>query len=253
MVKISMNKAVEIIELDYTYPDKTKALDGINLEIQSGESIALVGANGAGKSTLLLHLNGINKGNKGQINIQGLPVEEKNIKKIRGLVGMVFQNPDDQLFLPTVFDDVSFGPMNMGLDKEEIKTRTQKALEAVGMGGFEKRLSHHLSFGQKKRIAIATVLSMGPEILVLDEPTSNLDPRNRRNLVELLKTFRTTKIIATHDMGMVANVCDRVVVMSQGKIVADGTTKEILTDEQLLDKYGLESPLLHPHVCCHHG
>lgn len=252
MVKIFMSKAVEIIDLEYTYPDKTKALDGINLEIQPGESIALVGANGAGKSTLLLHLNGINKG-KGKINIQGLSVEEKNIKKIRSLVGMVFQNPDDQLFLPTVFDDVSFGPMNMGLDKEEIKFRTQKALEAVGMSGFEKRLSHHLSFGQKKRIAIATVLSMGPEILVLDEPTSNLDPRNRRNLVDLLKTFRTTKIIATHDMGMVANVCERVVVMSQGKIVADGATKEILTDEQLLDKYGLESPLIHPHVCCHHG
>jgi len=252
MVKILMSKAVEIINLEYTYPDKTKALDSINLEIKQGESIALVGANGAGKSTLLLHLNGINRG-KGQVNILGLPVEEKNLKKVRSMVGMVFQNPDDQLFLPTVFDDVSFGPMNMGLDKEEVKKRTSRALEAVGMAGFEKRLSHHLSFGQKKRIAIATVLSMGPEVLVLDEPTSNLDPRNRRNLVELLKTFKTTKIIATHDMGMVASVCDRVVVMSQGKVVADGPTKEILTDQDLLDKYGLESPLIHPHVCCHHG
>lgn len=253
MVKIVMNNAVEVIGLEYTYPDKTKALDSINLEIKKGEAVALVGANGAGKSTLLLHLNGINKGKKGQVNVLGLPVEDKNLKKIRSQVGMVFQNPDDQLFLPTVFDDVSFGPMNMGLAKEDVRRRTQKALEAVGMGGFEKRLSHHLSFGQKKRIAIATVLSMEPEILVLDEPTSNLDPRNRRNLVELLKTFKTTKIIATHDMGMVADVCSRVVVMSQGKVVADGSVQEILTDKDLLDRYGLESPLIHPHVCCHHG
>lgn len=244
-----MDKAIEIIGLEYSYPDKTKALQGIDLVIKPGEAVALVGANGAGKSTLLLHLNGINKG-KGKVNICGLSVEDSNIKKIRSLVGMVFQNPDDQLFLPTVFDDVSFGPMNMGLDKEEVERRTRRALEAVGMQDFTHKLPHHLSFGQKKRISIATVLSMEPEILVLDEPTSNLDPRNRRNLVELLKGFETTKLIATHDMGMVADVCQRVVVMSNGKIVADGDVKTILTDRDLLDKYGLESPFLDPHVHC---
>lgn len=252
MVKILMDKAIEIINLEYSYPDKTKALNGINLEIMQGESVALVGANGAGKSTLLLHLNGINRG-QGKINILGLPMEDKNLKKIRSLVGMVFQNPDDQLFLPTVFDDVSFGPMNMGLDKEEVKRRTEKALQAVGMADFAHKLPHHLSFGQKKRISIATVLSMEPEILVLDEPTSNLDPRNRRNLVELLKGFSTTKIIATHDMGMVADICQRVVIMAGGQVVADGSVEEMLTNQELLDKYGLESPFLDPRVHCHCG
>jgi len=247
-----MEKAIEVNSLEYSYPDKTKALKGINLTINEGETVALVGANGAGKSTLLLHLNGINRGD-GTIKIFGLSVEEKNFKKIRSLVGMVFQNPDDQLFLPTVFDDVAFGPMNMGLSADEVTNRTKKALEAVGMADYTEKLPHHLSFGQKKRISIATVLSMQPKILVLDEPTSNLDPRNRRNLIELLKGFDTTKIIATHDMGMVADICTRVIVMAEGKIVADGTVKEILLDNHLLEQYGLESPLLNPRVHCHCG
>lgn len=244
-----MDYVVEIEDLEYVYPDKTAALLGLSLKIKTGESVALVGANGAGKSTLLLHLNGINRG-KGRVSICGLEVNEKNIRRIRSLVGMVFQNPDEQLFLPSVFDDVAFGPLNMGLSKEEVKARTLAALKAVGMEDYQDKLPHHLSFGQKKRISIATVLSMRPELLVLDEPTSNLDPRNRRNLIELLKSFDTTKLVATHDMGMVADLCTRVVVMDKGKIAADGRTKDILCDRQLLEQYGLESPYLDPHVHC---
>jgi energy-coupling factor transporter ATP-binding protein EcfA2 len=189
----------------------------------------------------MLHLNGI-LGEKADISIAGLSLENKNLPIIRGLVGLVFQNPDDQLFSPTVFDDVAFGPLNMGLPEEEIYQRVAEALEAVEMSGFEERLSHHLSVGQKKRIAIATVLSMRPKILVLDEPSAGLDPRARRALINLLRDLATTMLVSTHDLRMAKELFPRMVIMDEGQIVADGSTSILLQDEGLLYSHGLEKP-----------
>jgi cobalt/nickel transport system ATP-binding protein len=233
--------AVEIRNLLYSYPDGTLALRGINMKIEEGESVGIVGPNGAGKSTLLLHLNGILSG-KGDVRIFGLPVEKKNLQEIRRRVGLVFQDPDDQLFCPTVFDDVAFGPINMGLSKKEVALAVSKALRDVGVAGKERRSAHHLSYGQKKRVAIATVLSMRPDLLVLDEPSSNLDPRARRELSEFLQATRITKIIVTHDLPFVFENCDRVIILSAGRIVADGEAFDILSDEELLAENGLELP-----------
>lgn len=233
--------AVEIKDLYYAYPDGTPALRGVSLTIEEGESVGIVGPNGAGKSTLLLHLNGILSG-KGEVKIFGLPVIKKNLKEIRRRVGLVFQDPDDQLFSPTVFDDVAFGPLNMGLSREETAAAVRGALEKVGLEGMEKRSAFHLSYGQKKRVAIATVLSMNPDLLVLDEPSSNLDPRTRRELSELLQGLRITKIMVTHDLPFVFENCERVLVMDGGKIVADGDAFTVLSDEELLEKHGLELP-----------
>jgi cobalt/nickel transport system ATP-binding protein len=233
--------AVEIKSLLYSYPDGTLALRGINLVIEEGESVGIVGPNGAGKSTLLLHLNGILMGN-GDIRIFGLPVEKKNLQEIRRRVGLVFQDPDDQLFCPTVFDDVAFGPINMGLSKEEVSLAVSRALREVGVEGKERRPAHHLSYGQKKRVSIATVLSMRPDLLILDEPSSNLDPRARRELSEFLQGLRITKIVVTHDLPFVFENCDRVIILSGGRIVADGDAFDILSDEDLLTEYGLELP-----------
>ncbi len=241
------HKAIEINDLYFAYPDGTQALRGINLAVESGESVALLGPNGAGKSTLLLHLNAILRG-KGEIKIFGLPVREPNIKEIRRRVGVVFQDPDDQLFSPTVFDDVAFGPINMGLSKDEVERRVQNALDAVGMRGFEERAPFHLSLGQKKRIAIATVLSMEPDILVLDEPSSNLDPRGRRELLNILSALPVTKLVATHDLLFALELCERAVVLDNGQVVADGPIQEILADEQLLEEHGLESPFRYEKV-----
>jgi cobalt/nickel transport system ATP-binding protein len=238
-----LKRVISIKNLEYAYPDGTKALKGVNLDVFEGESVGLIGPNGAGKTTLLLHLNGILRG-RGTIEILGKEVKEKNLREIRSSVGVVFQDPDDQLFLPTVFDDISFGPINLNLSEREVKDRVRKALEQVNLSGYEKRSSHHLSFGEKKRVSIATVLSMEPRILVLDEPTSNLDPAIRRELMRLLKGFKITKIIATNDMELVWEVCDRVIVLFDGKIVADSDTKKILTDVKLLESYGLEPPPL---------
>ncbi len=233
--------AVEIRDLCYAYPDGTVALRGIDLVIEEGESVGIVGPNGAGKSTLLLHLNGILTG-RGEVRIFGLPVEKRNLREIRRRVGLVFQDPDDQLFSPTVFDDVAFGPVNMGLPKREVAEAVSRALEEVGIAGIEKRSAYHLSYGQKKRAAIATVLSMNPDLLVLDEPSSNLDPRARNEFSHLLQGMKITKILVTHDLPFVFENCERVVIMSRGKIVADDDAFSVLSDEALLAEHGLELP-----------
>jgi cobalt transport protein ATP-binding subunit len=234
-------KAIEIENLSYQYPDGTQALSKINLSLSPGERVAILGPNGAGKSTLLLHLNGTLQG-KGKVQIFGLAVSKQNLSKIRNLVGMVFQDPDDQLFLTTVYDDVAFGPLNQNLPPQEIEERVQQALGIVGMTWAVSKSAHHLSFGEKKRVAIATVLAMNPDILVLDEPTSNLDPRNRKNLLNLLASFSHTLIVATHDMDFAWQTCHRVVLLSGGRILADGAAQEILRDQELLASEGLEVP-----------
>jgi cobalt/nickel transport system ATP-binding protein len=233
--------AVAAAGLHFSYPDGTAALCGVDLTIQQGESAAIIGPNGAGKSTLLLHLNGILRG-RGDLHILGLPMEDKNLREIRRKVGVVFQDPEDQLFLTNVGQDVAFGPANMGLDREEIAVRVEEALAAVGMRGFEDRPAHHLSFGQKKRVAIATVLAMRPEVLVLDEPSSNLDPKARRQLIDIVQGLPVTKIVVTHDLPVAYEMCARAVIMAQGRIVADGPIEELLPDETLLRAYDLELP-----------
>ena len=232
---------VQVKDLSFAYPDGHVALQGVNLNLCEGEKVALVGPNGAGKSTLMLHLNGI-LGEKADISISGFSLESKNLPMIRALVGLVFQNPDDQLFSPTVFDDVAFGPLHMGLPEDEIYQRVEEALAAVGMAGFGDRLSHHLSVGQKKRIAIATVLSMRPQILVLDEPSAGLDPRARRSLINLLRDLPITQLVSTHDLRMVQELFPRMVIMDEGEIVEDGLTSALMADEALLEAHGLEQP-----------
>jgi cobalt/nickel transport system ATP-binding protein len=233
-----MTYAIKISELFYRYPDGNQALNGINIKIEQGEKVGIVGANGAGKSTLLNHINGILIGN-GQIEVMGLPLSKKNLPQIRALVGLVFQNPDDQLFSTTVFDDVAYGPIYQGLSEEEINCRVKEALTKVGMSEFINRNSYHLSMGEKKRISIATVLSMQPEILILDEPTAGLDPRARRNLLSLLGQLPQTMLIASHDLDMVNKQCSRTVLLNNGNIVADGVTTQILGNEPLLLHNGL--------------
>ncbi|MBT3337080.1 MAG: ABC transporter ATP-binding protein [Anaerolineae bacterium] len=232
---------IAINNLDFAYPDGHAALYEISLDIKKGEKVALVGPNGAGKSTLMLHLNGILKG-AGELRVGGFPLNKQNLPVIRALVGLVFQNPDDQLFSPTVFEDVAFGPLHMGFSEDEVIARVEEALAQVDMSGFEKRLSHHLSTGQKKRIAIATVLSMHPQVLVLDEPSAGLDPRARRGLIQLLNTLPITMLVSTHDLRMASELFPRMVIMDEGRIVADGLTSTLLRDESLLEKHGLEKP-----------
>jgi len=233
-----MDKAVEIENLSFSYPDGQQGLKDINLVVYPGENLAVIGPNGAGKSTLLLHLNGILRGNS-MVRIFGLPVAEKYLKEIRRNVGLVFQDPEDQLFSLNVFDDVAFGPMNMGYSESEVKQRVIEALQWVGMIGYEQRSPHHLSVGEKKRIAIATVLSLSPELLVLDEPSSNLDPRSKWSLIELLRQLPKTKIVATHDLELVKALCQRTIILDAGMIVAEGNTEKILNDISLLTAHGL--------------
>ncbi len=232
---------LQVQDLHFAYPDGHIALRGVSLNLCEGEKVALVGPNGAGKSTLMLHLNGILKGN-GTISIAGMSICHDTLPVIRAIVGLVFQNPDDQLFSPSVFDDVSFGPLHMGLPESEVKTRVEEALSAVQMSDFGERLSHHLSVGQKKRIAIATVLSMRPHILVLDEPSSGLDPRARRALINFLRDLPITMLASTHDLRMVQELFPRMIIMDEGIIVADGATTALLEDEALLEAHGLEKP-----------
>jgi cobalt/nickel transport system ATP-binding protein len=227
--------------LHFSYPDGRVALRGVSLQIDRCEKVALVGPNGAGKSTLMLHLNGILDGN-GHIQVAGLPVAKPNLPVIRARVGLVFQNPDDQLFSPTVFEDVAFGPLHMGLPEAEVRTRVTEALKQVAMLDYTDRLSHHLSAGEKKRVAIATVLSMEPEILILDEPSAGLDPRARRSLITLLRELPLTMLVSTHDMLMVRELFSRMIIMDEGRIVADGSTEVLMEDEALLEKHGLERP-----------
>lgn len=233
---------IEIEHLHYAYPDGFEALKGIDLVVAAREKVALVGPNGAGKSTLLLHLNGINAPSHGSVRIGGELVERSSLKRIRAQVGLLFQDPDDQLFSPTVLDDVAFGPLHMGVAASEIHTRVEGALAAVGMSGFERRLPHHLSLGQRQRVAMATVLSMDPSVLAFDEPSAGLDPRGRRELINLMRTLPQTLLVATHDMRLVADVLPRTIVMDEGMIVADGATDAILADDALLEAHGLERP-----------
>jgi cobalt/nickel transport system ATP-binding protein len=237
-----VHHTVEIDHLTFAYPDGQSALNDVTLHIGQDEKIALVGPNGAGKSTLMLHLNGLLRAHQGDINIGGLPIADHNLGQIRAWVGLVFQHPDDQLFNPRVFDDVAFGPLHMNLPEVEVRRRVADALAAVGMESYQDRISHHLSLGEKKRIAIATVLSMEPKILVLDEPTAGLDPRARRGLIHLLRDMQRTMLVATHDMRMVQEMFPRTVILAQGRIVADGATELILADEALLSAHGLEKP-----------
>lgn len=235
--------AVRITRLGFAYPDGTKALDGIDLDVAAGERVALVGPSGAGKSTLLLHLNGVLRGS-GTVRIAGRALGDGELGEVRRRVGLVFQDPDDQLFCPTVFDDVAFGPLNLGIPPDEIPARVDRVLRDVGLDvSFRARPSHHLSHGERKRVALASVLVMEPEILALDEPTSNLDPRNRRHLIELVASLGSTLLVATHDLEMVLALAARTVVMDRGKIWADGETHALLGDGALMQAHGLEVPL----------
>jgi len=230
--------AVKIHNLDFTYPSGTAALQHVSLEIIQGEKVAILGGNGAGKSTLLLHFNGILRG-EGKVLIYGLEPVSKNLREIRKKVGIVFQNPDDQLFCPTVHDDVAFGPLNMGLDKGDVDKHVQKALTDTGINDLADRNSFQLSFGEKKRAAIATVLSMNPDLIALDEPTSNLDPSGVRELAELLNRIERTLIVITHNIEFATQTCDRFIVMKDGEIKKDGTPSDVLADQELLTSCGL--------------
>ncbi len=233
---------IELRDVAYAYPDGTPALHAINLRITAGEKVALMGMNGAGKSTLLLHLNGVLRAQHGTVLVEGTPVTPASLRRIRARVGMVFQDPDDQLFSPTVFDDVAFGPLHMGLPEGEVRARVRTALAGVGMSGFEGRMPHHLSLGQRKRIAIATVLAMDPAILALDEPSAGLDPRARRGLIELLHRLPQALIVATHDMRLMAEVLPRTIVLEDGALAYDGPSAQILADADLLARFRLEQP-----------
>lgn len=234
---------IDCKEAFFTYPDGKNAIKGISFRINHGESVGIVGANGAGKSTLLNMLLGIVLPSKGNINIGGIEVKKKTLSLIRQRVGLVFQEADDQLFMPTVYDDVAFGPRNYKLEESEVEGRVIKALETVGIPHLKDRPPYKLSGGEKRIAAIAAVLSMEPDILIMDEPTSALDPKSRRRLINLLKEFTHTKIIASHDMDMIWDTCERTIVISEGAIIADGLTREILSDEDLMDRSSLELPL----------
>jgi cobalt/nickel transport system ATP-binding protein len=234
---------VEVKDLCHVYPDGTEALRGVSFRITHGESVAIIGANGAGKSTLLLHLNGCLVPTDGEVRVGDFPVTRSTLPEIRRTVGMVFQEPDDQLFLSTVREDVAFGPLNLGLPADEVARRVADALERVGAAHLADRPPYHLSGGEKRRVAIATVLSMEPSILVLDEPTSGLDPHARRRLIGLLREFHHTKIFTSHDLDMVLELCERTIVLHEGVVKADGPTRDIFRDDQLLADCRLERPL----------
>jgi cobalt/nickel transport system ATP-binding protein len=236
-----LEPVIEVQDLCFAYPDGHVALADVSLTVLEGEKVALVGPNGAGKSTLMLQLNGILHPSSGAVRVQGLDVRDGNLPRVRAAVGLVFQDPDDQLFSPTVFDDVAFGPIYQRLPAAEVSGRVQQALEAVQMGHMARRVSHHLSAGEKKRIAIATVLAMSPAVLVLDEPSAGLDPRARRGLIRLLRQLPQAMLVATHDLRLVAELLPRTVVMDEGVIVADGPTAQIMADEALLAAHGLEA------------
>ena len=229
-------------DVHYRYPNGYEALRGVSFRITHGEKVALVGANGAGKSTLLLHTDGLLMPSQGEVVMGGITLTRRTLPLVRQSVGLVFQDSDNQLFMPTVEEDVAFGPSNMRLEPEEIRRRVTEALDAVGALHLRGASPFRLSGGQKKRVAIATVLSMEPSVLVMDEPTSNLDPRARRQIIDLIRRFGHTTLIATHDMEMVLDLCDRTIVMKQGRIVADGSTRHVFGDLALLEECGLEQP-----------
>lgn len=235
--------AIQVENVQFTYPDGREVLKGISCTINKGEKVALIGPNGAGKSTFMSLLNGVSLVKQGKVSISGLEVRKDNLKQIRRKIGIVFQDPDDQLFCPTVYDDVAFGPLNLGLPRGDIQQRVDEALETVGLKGYEQRSSFHLSFGERKRLALATVLSYQPDILVFDEPSTNMDPLNRRKLIDWLKKSDKTVLLCTHDLDIALDVCDRCLVLSGGHFVADGPASKILYDRELLEANHLELPL----------
>lgn len=243
------NKMIEVKNLKYSYNSQYQALKGVSLKVNKGEMVSLLGKNGAGKSTLFLHLNGIYEPDEGQVFIDGeeLKYDKKSLLKFRQKVGIVFQNPDDQIFAPTVEEDVAFGPLNLGLPMEEVQDRVEDALARVGMSGFEKAAPHHLSGGQKKRVSIAGILAMKPEIMVLDEPTAGLDPQGVTNLSKLLKQLNDegiTIIISTHEVDLVPNYADKIFVLVDGLLIAEGTPKEIFSQPEILEKANLKVPIV---------
>jgi energy-coupling factor transporter ATP-binding protein EcfA2 len=245
---------IEVQDLHFCYPDGSPALRGVSFGVADGECVGVIGPNGAGKSTLLLHLNGLlpeSPGKDSAVRVLGRPALGADIDTIRRHVGLLFQDPDDQIFCSTVFEDVAFGPEQLGLDQAEIDRRVKESLEKVGLGGFEGRSPHHLSGGEKRRVCLAGVMTCQSSILALDEPTSGLDPRGRREFRELLRTLPVTKIIATHDLELVAELCSRAIVLDEGVVVANGPALEILSDEALMLEHGLEKPHIlqhrHPH------
>ncbi len=238
--------SLEIKDLAFAYPDGNQALFGVNLTVGQGERVALLGPNGAGKTTLVMHMNGIHPAAHGEVRVAGQLVDasdKANLRSIRSKVGIVFQDPDDQLFMPTVGEDVAFGPYNMGVRGDELNRVVIEALELVGMTEFKDRPPHHLSFGQRRRVAVATVLAMKPEILVLDEPSSNLDPASRRELADILRSLAITIVMVTHDLPYALELCERAVILSGGIIVADKKTRDILGDKELLSAHRLELPV----------
>ncbi|MEM2924239.1 MAG: ATP-binding cassette domain-containing protein [Methanocellales archaeon] len=239
---------IEAKNLSYIYPDGTKALEDINFKAGRGECIALLGANGAGKSTLLKHFNGILKPTSGVVLIKGEPITKRNIIEVRKTIGLVFQDPDDQIFAPTVKQDVAFGPVNLGLSKEVIEHRVSEALKLVGLEGYENRVPHHLSGGEKKRVAIAGILAMEPQVLILDEPTAGLDPDGVKKIIKLLKDlndkFGITIIVATHDVDTVPLFADRICILSKGRLILDGTPREVFSKSKVLEESSLDLPVV---------
>ncbi len=238
-----MTAALAVSGLRFSYPDGTEALTGVDLSVDHGERVALLGPNGAGKTTLLLHLIGILTGSDGTIEVGGLRLGDDTVGEIRRRIGLVFQDPDDQLFMPTVSDDVAFGPANHGIRGTELDERVGSALAMVGMSGSERRAPHHLSGGERRRVALATVLAMEPQILVLDEPSSNLDPAGRRELADILRSLSPTLLLVTHDLPYALELCPRSIVMNHGRVVADGPTRSILSDRAVMEENRLELPL----------
>jgi cobalt transport protein ATP-binding subunit len=234
--------SLEVNDLSFAYPDGHQALSNVDLHVHHGERVALLGPNGAGKTTLLLHLNGIFRSASGTVRVAGLDISDGSLMEVRRRVGLVFQDPDDQLFMPTVGQDVAFGPANFGVEGEELERRVAEGLGAVSMLDAVERAPHHLSYGERRRVAIATVLAMRPEILVLDEPTSNLDPASRRELIEALRGLPITQLVVTHDLPFALELCPRALVMDEGRIVAAGATVEILSDDVLMKTHRLELP-----------
>jgi cobalt/nickel transport system ATP-binding protein len=235
-----------IEDLAFAYPDGNQALFGVNLRVERGEFVAILGPNGAGKTTLVMHMNGIHPAEHGRVSVAGEVIDTKDkdlLRRIRGKVGVVFQDPDDQLFMPTVGEDIAFGPYNMGLRGAELDAAVDQALALVHMSEFKDRPPHHLSFGQRRRVAVATVLAMKPEILVLDEPSSNLDPASRRELANILRELKITTLMVTHDIPYAYELCERSIILSGGVVVADGDTKTILSDSKLLSENRLELPV----------
>jgi cobalt/nickel transport system ATP-binding protein len=243
---------LDVRGLAYAYPDGHQALYGVDLVLEAGERVAMLGPNGAGKTTLVLHLNGILTAGAGSVRISGLPVGGRDLKEVRRRVGIVFQDPDDQLFMPTVRDDVAFGPRNLGLRGAALDAAVAGALEKVGMAAYADRPPHHLSFGQRRRVAVATVLAMEPELLVLDEPSSNLDPASRRELADIVRSLDVTVLMVTHDLPYALELCPRSVILSAGVVVADGSTGSLLADEALMASHRLELPFGFDPTVVHH-